>query len=253
MVLAFMTDLKVDRTMPINSTKLTPILQGDTRHPAVLIACGSFSPITYFHVEMLESAKNHVHLVRPDMHVVGGFISPVGDAYAKEGLASAHDRITMAQLALESSSWIMLDTWEASQPTYQTTVAVLEHLRAELNEHYQRTDVRVLLVCGADLLSSFNTPGLWSAEDQAILTDEHHGILVIPRFGIHLTALINNNELLRKQQNAVFVVPSPLENTVSSSAVRSMISRGLNVSTFVNPQVIEYIHVRKLYVPEQVS
>ncbi len=233
--------------MSIDCSKLAPILEWDARKPAVLIACGSFSPITLFHLEMLESGKNHLSRVRPDIYVVGGFISPVSDAYKKEGLAPSADRIAMAQLALERSSWIALDTWEAEQEKYQTTVSVIEHLRKGLNDCYKR-DVRVFLVCGADLLSSFNTPGLWSLEDQETLMDDNHGILVIPRFGIPLTALINNNEILKKHQNALFVVPSPFENTISSSAVRSMISRGLSVYEFVDSKVIKYIDVHKLYV-----
>ena len=40
--------------------------------------------------------------------VIGGYLSPVGDAYKKAGLASAHHRINMCQLAVQdASTWIM--------------------------------------------------------------------------------------------------------------------------------------------------
>jgi len=62
-----------------------------TRCPLVLVACGSFSPITYLHLRMFEMAAD-VSKFNTEFEVMGGYISPVSDAYKKAGLASAQHR-----------------------------------------------------------------------------------------------------------------------------------------------------------------
>ena len=47
--------------------------------------------------------------------LLGGFMSPVSDAYRKPGLVPAKDRVAMCRLALEHSPWIMVDHWERFQ------------------------------------------------------------------------------------------------------------------------------------------
>lgn len=59
--------------------------------PVLLVACGSFSPITYLHLRMFEMAADHIK-ASSDNELVGGYLSPVGDAYVKPGLASADHR-----------------------------------------------------------------------------------------------------------------------------------------------------------------
>jgi nicotinamide mononucleotide adenylyltransferase len=61
------------------------------RIPLVLIACGSFSPITYLHLRMFEMAADFAKF-NTEFEVVGGYLSPVSDAYKKAGLASAQHR-----------------------------------------------------------------------------------------------------------------------------------------------------------------
>lgn len=54
--------------------------------------------------------------------VVGGYLSPVGDAYKKKGLAPANHRVNMCQLAADNTSkWLMVDTWEAENDLYIPT------------------------------------------------------------------------------------------------------------------------------------
>lgn len=61
------------------------------RTPLVLVACGSFSPITYLHLRMFEMANDYAR-INTQYEVVGGYLSPVSDAYKKAGLAEAHHR-----------------------------------------------------------------------------------------------------------------------------------------------------------------
>lgn len=59
--------------------------------PLILVACGSFSPITYLHLRMFEMAADYVKF-SADFELIGGYLSPVSDAYRKAGLASADHR-----------------------------------------------------------------------------------------------------------------------------------------------------------------
>jgi nicotinamide mononucleotide adenylyltransferase len=79
---------------------------------AVLVATGSFNPPTYMHLRMFELAKDE--LQQRGYSVLGGYMSPVNDAYKKKGLLSAAHRIRLCELACESSSFVMVDRWEVT-------------------------------------------------------------------------------------------------------------------------------------------
>ena len=78
-----------DYTFP--RTKLKQKLKDPSRQPLVLVACGSFSPITYLHLRMFEMASDYVRL-NTKFELVGCYLSPVADAYKKKGLAPAPNR-----------------------------------------------------------------------------------------------------------------------------------------------------------------
>lgn len=67
---------------------------------------------------MAEQAADYCKL-ESEFEIIGGFFSPVGDAYKKVGLASAYHRISMCNLAVSSSSsWVAVDPWEALHKEY---------------------------------------------------------------------------------------------------------------------------------------
>lgn len=125
--------------------------------------------------------------------VIGGIISPVHDSYGKAGLVASIHRLAMLRLALDSTEWIKLSDWECQQESWSRTRTILQHFQNHVNSLMtQSTDeldnangnlwipdnmkngisgpVQVKLLCGADLLESFGTPGLWAEED-VILCD----------------------------------------------------------------------------------
>ncbi|XP_059018771.1 nicotinamide/nicotinic acid mononucleotide adenylyltransferase 3 isoform X6 [Mustela lutreola] len=102
-----------------------------SRIPVVLLACGSFNPITNMHLRLFEVARDHLH--QTGMYqVIGGIISPVNDHYRKQGLVAAHHRVAMARLALQTSDWVRVDPWESEQLQWTETVKVLRHHHSEL-------------------------------------------------------------------------------------------------------------------------
>jgi nicotinamide mononucleotide adenylyltransferase len=82
------------------------------------VSCGSFSPPTVMHTRIFETARDHLraHEDVLKLRVIGGFISPVHEAYGKKGLAPAPDRIEMVRRALVSSDWVACDEWEVPSP-----------------------------------------------------------------------------------------------------------------------------------------
>lgn len=68
--------------------------------------------------------------------VLGGYMSPVNDAYHKPGLLPAQHRVAMCQLAAAESDLIMVDTWEAAQPDAQRSLVVLDRVQQAVQDHY---------------------------------------------------------------------------------------------------------------------
>ncbi|XP_066477256.1 nicotinamide/nicotinic acid mononucleotide adenylyltransferase 3 isoform X3 [Tiliqua scincoides] len=99
--------------------------------PLLLLACGSFNPITNMHMRLFELARDHLHQTGK-YRLIGGIISPVSDNYGKRGLVASKHRIEMARLALETSEWIRVDSWESEQEQWSETVMVLRHHYKEL-------------------------------------------------------------------------------------------------------------------------
>ena len=77
--------------------------------------------------------------------------------------------------ATQTSTWLMVDPWEAFQ-SYQRTAVVLDHFDHEINDVLggvetadgEKRRVRVMLLAGSDLISTMSEPGVWSEEDVRI-------------------------------------------------------------------------------------
>jgi len=72
-------------------SRLKKKMDDASKTPLLLVACGSFSPITFLHLRMFVMAADYVKH-NTDFEMVGGYLSPVSDAYKKQGLAPAEHR-----------------------------------------------------------------------------------------------------------------------------------------------------------------
>uniref|UniRef100_A0A8C9FN24 Nicotinamide/nicotinic acid mononucleotide adenylyltransferase 2 n=1 Tax=Pavo cristatus TaxID=9049 RepID=A0A8C9FN24_PAVCR len=224
----------------------------------------------------LERARDYLHKTGRFI-VIGGIVSPVHDSYGKTGLVSSRHRLTMCQLAVQSSDWIRVDPWECYQDTWQTTCSVLEHHRdlmkrvtgcilSNVNtpsitpvigqpqnestqpiyqnnnvsnkptaakilgkvgeslsriccvrppmERFTFVELRILLLCGSDLLESFCIPGLWNESDMEVIVGEF-GIVVVPRDGADPDRIMNHSSILRKYKNNILVVKDDSNHPMS--------------------------------------
>ncbi|KAL3687159.1 hypothetical protein R1sor_013468 [Riccia sorocarpa] len=225
-----------------------PTSQKRTR--VVLVAPGSFNPPTYMHLRMFELARDA--LMEDGFEVIGGYMSPVNDAYGKKGLASADHRIRLCQLACSDSSFIMVDPWEAKQSSYQRTLTVLNRVDHAINSHGYGNDVkvRVMLLCGADLVESFTTPGVWIPDQVQTLCREH-GIVCISREGKDLRKIVFESDLLYELRKRFIIVDEAISNNISSTKIRRNLARGLSIKYLTPDNVISYVSLHHLYDQKQ--
>nr|XP_025965523.1 nicotinamide/nicotinic acid mononucleotide adenylyltransferase 3 isoform X1 [Dromaius novaehollandiae] len=243
-----------------------------SRIPLILLACGSFNPITNMHMRLFELARDHLHQTGR-YRVIEGIMSPVNDNYGKKGLVSAKHRIAMVKLALETSDWIRVDSWESEQETWTETVKVLRHhynesLRSLQSrkefltnkgptqgppEDSQSSQYTVLpelkLLCGADILQTFKTPNLWKEEHIKEIV-EKFGLVCISRAGSDPAQYINESDLLTKFQHNIFLVKEWIQNEISATQIRNALCRGLSVKYLVPDSVISYITQHNIYTEE---
>lgn len=229
-------------------------LRDPSKTPIVLVACGSFSPITYAHMRMFEMANDYCRQ-NTNFEVIAGYLSPVGDKYKKPGLLSSSRRVDMCRLACEqSSSWLMVDEWEASQSDYQRTALVLEHFDREVNERLGGIEdeegvkhrARVLLLAGSDLIQTMSEPGVWSPKDLDIILGRF-GTFIVERAGSDVDEAL---ESLSAWRENIFVIRQTIHNDVSSTKIRLFLRRGMSVHYLLPDSVIRYIEQNHLYVEE---
>ncbi|NWV42866.1 NMNA1 adenylyltransferase, partial [Grantiella picta] len=255
----------------------------DKKTEVVLLACGSFNPITNMHLRLFELAKDYFHETGK-YKVIKGIISPVGDAYKKKGLISANHRVTMAKLATKNSDWVEVDDWESCQSEWLETLKVLRYhqkllspevtnslqdavpltklgrkRKQEPNRHSpvkkknQSPDVKsvpqVKLLCGSDMLESFGIPNLWKLEDIAEIV-EKHGLVCISRAGNNVQKFIYESDILWRYKNNIHLVEEWITNDISSTKIRRALRRGQSIRYLVPDGVRAYIEKNNLYSPE---
>ncbi|XP_020919463.1 nicotinamide/nicotinic acid mononucleotide adenylyltransferase 2 isoform X1 [Sus scrofa] len=313
---------------PLDSARDLLAMTETTKTHVILLACGSFNPITKGHIQMFERARDYLHKTGRFI-VIGGIVSPVHDSYGKQGLVSSRHRLIMCQLAVQNSDWIRVDPWECYQDTWQTTCSVLEHHRDLMkrvtgcilsnvntpsmtpvigqpqNEtsqpiyqnsnvptkptaakilgkvgeslsriccvrppverftfvdenanlgtvmRYEEIELRILLLCGSDLLESFCIPGLWNEADMEVIVGDF-GIVVVPRDAADTDRIMNHSSILRKYKNNILVVKDDINHpmsVVSSTKSRLALQHGDgHVVDYLSQPVIDYILKSQLYI-----
>lgn len=246
-------------TYSFPTQRLKPMLDNSTKTPLVLVACGSFSPPTHLHTRMFEMAADYVK-ENTEYEVIGGFLSPVGDAYKKAGLAPAIHRVQMCKLAADydsphclpgsRTSWIAVDPWEALHTEYQPTAIVLDHFDQELNKNGgidngqgDKIKIHISLLAGADLIQTMSSPGVWSTDDLEHILG-NFGVFIIERADIDVDEAII---ALDRWKSNIHVVHQLISNDISSTKIRMQVKRDMSVRYLISDRVIEYINEHGLY------
>ncbi|KRT79255.1 hypothetical protein AMK59_7159 [Oryctes borbonicus] len=240
-----------------------------TAKKVVLLACGSFNPPTNMHLRMFEVARDH--LQKLGFEVLLGLVSPVHDGYGKKDLVSSTHRIAMLRLALQNTDWIKLSDWEVCQEGHSRTAVVLKYhqnlinsiINNKLNDNINEQDapwflnvlqdscrnvqsIQVKLLCGADLLESFGTPGLWADEDIESIVG-NHGLVVITRENANPQQFIYMSDVLTKYISNILIVNEWIKHDLSSTKIRRALRRQESIKYLTPDKVIDYITRHELF------
>ncbi|KAM5142369.1 nicotinamide/nicotinic acid mononucleotide adenylyltransferase 1 isoform 2-T2 [Mantella aurantiaca] len=254
--------------------------KSDKRREVVLLATGSYNPITVMHLRLFELARDYLHATG-NYKVLKGIISPVSDGYKKKGLVEGPHRLSMARLATQTSDWIKVDPWECLKKDWTETVAVLRHHQQlvgmnneenrdkksgcrkgnkrkrdsncqDTHDHNfseSRAVPQVKLLCGADMLESLGTPNLWKPEHIVEIVSSF-GLVCITRMGSDAQKFIYESDVLWKHRHNIHLVEEWITNDISSTKVRRALRRGMSVRYLVPDPVLDYIKCHDLYSEE---
>ena len=109
----------------------------------VLVLCGSFSPPTVAHLQIVGMGKAAVERLGT-VAFAGAYISPVHDSYGKPGLASGKHRLAMCELAASSKS-TGLPGIESAAADYRLAACGWECAQSELTRTLKVLRVATLL------------------------------------------------------------------------------------------------------------
>lgn len=211
--------------------------------PQVLIAFGSFNPITVMHLRMFEIAKHHL-LTKKNIIVEKGVITPVNDLYArlKPSLSPSRHRLAMIRLALNDIKWIVCEPWETEQKERVLTLPALKYYETKYGKN-------ITLLCGSDLLESFLIPGLW-ADDHIEEILRCYGVVCVPREGSNPWKLIHDSSkahMFKKYLDNIEIVDDFYSMNISSTIVRESVKQGKPIDHLVHKAVANYILTNGLY------
>lgn len=235
--------------------RLATTLSDESKYPLVIVACGSFSPITYLHLRMFEMALDAI-TEQTKFEIIGGYYSPVSDNYKKQGLAPSHHRVRMCELACErTSSWLMVDAWESLQPKYTRTALVLDHFNEEINLRRggvmtrlgEKRGVKIMLLAGGDLIESMGEPDVWADQDLHHILGKY-GCLIVERTGLDVRSFLLSHDIMYEHRRNVLVIKQLIYNDISSTKIRLFIRRGMSVQYLLPNSVIRYIQEHRLYI-----
>lgn len=108
---------------------------------------------------------------------------------------------------------------------------------------------QLMLLCGADVLESFEVPNLWKQEDVAEIVGRY-GLVCITRTGNDPHKFIHQSDMLWKYRNNIHVVHEWVTNEISATHVRRALRRGRSVRYLLPDDVVGYIQEHNLYSAE---
>ena len=206
----------------------------DHRTNVVLLLNGCFNPVHQNHIRLLESAREHLDSLGL-YHVMGGYLSPTHDAGIERKLAVLHatwqDRLAMCRLAVEDSSWIMVDDWQISQEKNQGA----QQGKQRLNDLLRRSDpsMQVVSICGGDAL-----PKLKAAFKKELVIC----IINRPIQDFDFDEWFQSAAIKPCHCNILLIYDHQSSKHISSTSIRQRLSQNLHDSLVddLHPSVLDY-------------
>lgn len=228
--------------------------------PAILVACGSFSPISTLHVQMLTMIREHLMVKNHFAHVIGGILSPVSDGYGKASLIGEQHRLKMCQLATDDVSWVGPTSVEIDQGKWVETRLIFDQLydavqlvfgaeKQAFATQIQLPSIPLLIFCmGSDVFLGFRHESWWSHQDVEIYCTRYRlAVIVRGDDAEDVKELLKVHPVLQKHQSSIFIIPPNFTNSISSTLIRNQSDTDSSLYGLVHPKVDAYMKENKLY------
>ncbi len=190
---------------------------------------GSFDPVHNAHLALALAARQHLAL-----HEVVWL--PAGQPWQKEGLgATAHQRLTMLELAVADTPHMRIDTRELNREGDTYTLDTLIALGA--GEASNRDYVWLL---GSDQLRNLPTWHRW----REIIARVHLAVAERPGHQAVPPAALANEQ--KRHGRRLFTIPFEPQ-PISSTDIRRRAAAGLSLEGLVPPDVLHYIQENHVY------
>ena len=217
----------------IDTSKLLLPLS-ETKKNIVLLLNGCFNPIHNNHIRLLELAREHFNSLN-DYHVIGGYISPTHDAGIQRKisvlLTTWQDRLEMCRLAVQDSSWIMVDDWQIRQEKNQGAQQSKQRLNTLL--HNLHPSIEIISICGGDALPKFKS--IWKKERLICVINR-------PIDEFDFDQYFQSAEIKPYHDNIILIRDYQSMKDIGSTYIRQQISKNLHESLIddLHPAVLEY-------------
>ncbi len=185
---------------------------------------GSFNPIHKRHEQ--------IALFLLKQHYVDKIVFvPTGEKYSyKSNLSSAKDRYEMLKLVASKYDNMVVSDYELKKSVVYTWETLDYFAKQNINDD-------IYFICGTDNLDYIDT---WKKSDYIL---NNYKFLVINRSGNDFASLIIK---YKKYSHNIIDVPMELDD-LSSTLIRDEIRKGVDVSSYLDKNVLKYIEKSKLY------
>jgi len=190
---------------------------------------GSFDPVHKGHLNLAKTAIESFFL--DEIVFVPAKISPFKQE--KKDVASARDRISMLQLALENEKHMSISDYELKSDCVSYTVYTMRYMK----KLYENDDI--VLLMGSDGLMSFQRWYCW------------HEIISMAELGCISRNIGDYEQLMQtaKMLSEYGVVNVSCKNVfqISSTELRGLLKKGEECSCYLPENVVQYIIKNRLY------
>lgn len=196
---------------------------------SIVIYGGSFNPPHNVHFLIAEQVLKEYQEVEKVVFI------PVNNKYPKSGIIENEHRYNMLKRIIEKKEKLELSDLDMHGEKSVLTINVLE----QMEKQYKDREMWVLV--GSDNLKKIHK--WYRAEDLLA----NYKILVMERDGDSVEAIIEENELLKRNKSNIKKLNQDIKSNLSATYIRSRIKEGKSIKDLVPEEVAEYIEQNKLF------